>query len=575
MKRLVLQKLVIISQKNEDAKIINFNEKLTIVTGDNPTGTTINRTGKSLVMKSIYYSLGAKLKKYTTNWKSLQIATIVNFSFDGKDYELYRNNECFILTQAKGTMFFKSVSDLRLFFIELFNFKIRLPNNKNTSSISYAYPGGMFMPFYIDQDRGWSGTWDSFSDIIGGDWKKEIFLYHIGIRTPQYYDLLDEKMKIDIEQKENKSQENTLKIIYKNHIEKYQQYLDINVNIEEFSKEIGELTQELNVQLNKKNAIKQEIVRCFNDIREAEELYIVAEKTYNELLKDADYVENNLSDDVIACPICGTVHQNSIQNHFEMYSEIQECEDVMHSYFEEKNKLESKVQKQTAKLNELEEYINNINKILTRKREAITFQEIIIAEGSKSILKDLKEELALLEEKILKCEKRLKEIRSEQTTISKAGGPIKDLYIQNLMHNLLQLNVIDIDNKELKDIKLSFNSGGNDLPCAIMAQVYALFTVANKYSISVCSPIVLDAIFQQEPAQEKIDKIWQFAIMDQPIDSQLILSTTELHGDVPEGTIIRLTKEKNALNTTDYEAEREKIIDYKDKLLKMLKEESN
>lgn len=73
MKRLILKKLVIISSKNEEARIIEFDDDLTIITGDNPNGKTINRTGKSLVMKAIYYSLGAKIKKYTTNWESLQI----------------------------------------------------------------------------------------------------------------------------------------------------------------------------------------------------------------------------------------------------------------------------------------------------------------------------------------------------------------------------------------------------------------------------------------------------------------------------------------------------------------------
>lgn len=54
MKRLILKKLLIISQKNEEAKKIEFDDNLTIITGDNPNGRTINRTGKSLAMKAIY-----------------------------------------------------------------------------------------------------------------------------------------------------------------------------------------------------------------------------------------------------------------------------------------------------------------------------------------------------------------------------------------------------------------------------------------------------------------------------------------------------------------------------------------
>ena len=40
MKRLILKKLVIISQKNEEARTIEFDDRLTVITGDNPSGET-------------------------------------------------------------------------------------------------------------------------------------------------------------------------------------------------------------------------------------------------------------------------------------------------------------------------------------------------------------------------------------------------------------------------------------------------------------------------------------------------------------------------------------------------------
>ena len=179
MKRLILKKLVIISQKNEEARVIEFDDKLTVITGDNPNGKTINRTGKSLVMKSIYYSLGAKLKKYTTNWNSLQISTIVTFVYGGIIYELYRDRNAFILKNGEDIKFFSSITELRKFYVEFYDFFLKMPIKKDDENSVYAYPGAIFMPFYIDQDRGWSGSWDSFSDVFTGKWKQEILLYWI------------------------------------------------------------------------------------------------------------------------------------------------------------------------------------------------------------------------------------------------------------------------------------------------------------------------------------------------------------------------------------------------------------
>lgn len=567
MKKLVLKKLIIISHKTQEAKIINFDEKLTVLTGDNPKGTTINRTGKSLVMKSIYYSLGAELKKYTSNWNNMKISTLMIFNYEKNSYELYRNKDRFVLKINDTITKFNSISDLRQYYVEFFNFKIKLPIKNNDKNAVYAYPGAIFMPFYIDQDKGWSGSWDSFNDIFSGKWKNEILLYHMGIRTPKYYDLLDEKVDLELKQKENKSKENTVEAIIENHITKYSDFLDINIDLNMFEEEIANLTEEISIQLEKRNLIKEEIVDSFNKIKEFDELYEVAQKVYNEMLLDTDYVENNIQDETIICPICGTPHENNIQNRFNMYTEIEECEETINSYFEERSKLEKRIHKKTNELKQLEDYIDKINSILDKKRDTITFRDVIVAEGSKSILEDMKIDLSNIQNSIMATGKRLKEITKEQTKITKEGKHINDLYLENLKSNLELLDVSDIDDRDLKKFKASFNSGGNDLPCAILAQIYTLYYIASKYSHTILLPIVLDAIFQQEPAKDKINNIWEFIISNQPEDSQLIISTTEMHGHKVNGKIITLLNERGLLNQEDYKKEFHTINWYKNLLL--------
>ena len=219
----------------------------------------------------------------------------------------------------------------------------------------------------------------------------------------------------------------------------------------------------------------------------------------------------------------------------------------------------------------LDDYIKRINEILNRKREKITFKEVIIAEGSKSILDDMQNERDKLNNRYLFIEDRIQSITNEQTTISRQGSFIIKDYLQKLSIALSALNVTDMDSKELDKFKSSFDSGGNDLPCAILAQVYSLYSIASNHSKSVCAPIVLDAIFQQEPAEEKINKIWDYVISQQPQNSQLILSTTDIHNREFNGKIIRLTEEKGLLRTQDYSLEKDKINWYKESILTEMK----
>lgn len=566
-----MKKLTIVSLREETARTIEFSDKLNVITGDDTDGEAINRTGKSVVMKSIYYALGAKLKKYTTNWNKLQIVTIISFAYEDKSYVLYRNKDSFILKCNDEIKFFKTVSDLGKFYVEFFDFYIKLPASKYAENTVYAYPGAIFMPFYIDQDEGWSGTWDSFRDVFSAKWKEEILLYHMGVRTKEYYALLEEKIDLNTEKNENKRELKTYDTVIKSHTQKYNQYLDISLDIEEFQEDIIYLTEELNKQLKEKNAIKEELISCFDEMKEIEELYNVAEHVYNELTADVDFIENELKAEDIVCPICGTKHKNSIENKFHLYNDIEECKKVMNEYFEQKASIEEKIRKQSEKLKELTGYIDEIRKILERKREEVTFKEVVIAEGSKSILEDMRSERRKLKNRYDFVSERLNSITKEQSAITRKGKHITDDYLQRLGVALQMLNVTDIDANDLKKFKASFSSGGNDLPCAIIAQIYTLYGMACKHSKTVCSPIVLDAIFQQEPSKEKMDRIWDYVINSQPENSQLIISTTEIGDRECEGKIIRLKEERGLLTSADYNMILEELEEYNQLLLEELK----
>lgn len=551
MKKLILQKLTIISQSEKKAKIIEFDPQFTVITSESENGKSFNRTGKSFVMKSIYHAMGASLKQYTTNWDYMNICTIIEFLLDDVHYTLFRNNDKFILKERDNLLKkFDSVSELKDFYVEFFNFNMKLSQNNNQTT--YLYPGAIFMPFYIDQDKGWTGEWGSFSDIFKGTWKREILLFHIGVKPNDYYDLIDEQAEIQARNQKNKNKQNLLKEFYDDQFERSSDCLDVNVKIDDFADEITRLTDELNYHLDKKNEIRAEIISCFNKITEMELLYEAAKNNLNELVEDIEFINSNISEERITCPTCGTIHENSISNRFMMFHEAEQCNKVIDMYYNKRKIIERRIDKKEEELKSLTNYIDRVNEILEKQRNNVSFQDVIRHEGAKTILLDIKTDISNLRNHILKDEGRLKEIRSEKTRITKNGTDILEQYYSQLKNNLLLLDVNDIDGKTVNKFHVALKCGGNDTPCAIIAQVYALFNIARKYSKSAICPIVLDAIFQQEPAKLKIQKIWSFIIDKQPIDSQLIISTTIMHGKRLSGKTIPLLEERKLLNSSDY-----------------------
>lgn len=558
MKRLIIKKLTIVSQAENKAKIIEFDPKLTIIKSEDDNGGSLNRTGKSLVMKSIYYAMGASLKQYTTNWNQMNICTIIEFQLDSVIYVLYRNNDRFILMNGDELVKkFESVSELKEYYADFFNFNIKL-TQKNNQTI-HLYPGAVFMPFYIDQDKGWTGEWDSFSDVFQGNWKKEILLFHLGAKPNEYYELIEEQAEIQNKNQEDKIKHRLFQEFYDEQLKRSSEYLDINVRVDDFADEITNLTNELNCQLEKKNKIKAELVSCFNRITEIDNLYEIAKRNLCELVEDIDFINAEVSDEQIICPTCGTIHENSISNRFMMFNDVEQCNRIIDSYFNESKSIEKRIDDKEKELLTLSDYIDRINDILNRKRDKVSFKDVIKYEGAKNVLFDIKIDIDNLNDAILKAEGRLKKIKNEKTKITKQGNDIVSQYHSKLKSNLLLLDVNDIDPNSINKFQASLKCGGNDTPCAILAQIYALYDVAYKHSNSLISPIVLDAVFQQEPAKLKIQKIWDFIMDNQPDNSQLIVSVTEMHGKTTSGKVISLLEERRLLNDLDY-IESEKML---------------
>ena len=80
---------------------------------------------------------------------------------------------------------------------DIFDFSVYLPN-KDTGKVEMAPPAFTFMPYYIDQDKGWSGLYDSFASITqykSADRIKSLY-YHLNIYTKGTVELMAEKDRL-------------------------------------------------------------------------------------------------------------------------------------------------------------------------------------------------------------------------------------------------------------------------------------------------------------------------------------------------------------------------------------------
>ena len=95
MKSLLLKSMLLVSHAERKALKVTFDPTITMIQGDND-------TGKSSVIKTLFWTFGAEPPKLHRSWKNADIASLVSFTLDSKEYSIYRHRRSFSFFPMMG-----------------------------------------------------------------------------------------------------------------------------------------------------------------------------------------------------------------------------------------------------------------------------------------------------------------------------------------------------------------------------------------------------------------------------------------------------------------------------------------
>ena len=537
------------------AKTVDFDENITIITSEDDEGKSINHTGKSLLMKSIYYAFGAKLAKYTKNWKILDIVTLVRFTYNDNEYSLFRYGDSFILGSNKDVKVFLSVHELKEFYKTFFDFRLELTlsQEKDNPKLHAPYPSAYFLPFYIDQDMGWSGNWKSFSEVSMYDkYLLNIMKYYTGMTDNEYYiQLLNQnksRQKIFMYEQELKKCHAT--------IEQGKKYfgniLDINVDISEFEKELRNLTTELNTIQKEKNNLKQKLLKLENKKIEITERKNNISSILSDMEKDKKYADKHLTDDKIICPVCGTIHKNSISNRYAFEMDIVMCIEELKSCNKTIVKINNQIIETKQQIDEFVTSEKPLQQLLSSKRNDIELRDVLISNGVNALLVKAREDTLAINEEIEKLNKILDDIQTKLDSYKEYAEMITREFNTRINIYINSLSITDVTLAEEKKIGYSIKADGSDLPKVVLAYTLAYYDLIRKNNDAIIFPLVIDTMLQQEQSTESIKSIFDTLLNKTPKDSQIIMATTNTHNIEFSGKKHKFLIKRGLLNEKDY-----------------------
>jgi hypothetical protein len=557
MKQFKLKEMTLLSLKERRSRKVTFSPTRTVIIGT-------NETGKSCLIKSIYYTFGAEPHKMHPDWLDAQPISVIRFSVDDEDYVIFRQEKTFALFDNNDDMIGKyiRVSDIGAKLAELFDFKLELRDHQK--KVVTPPPAYLFLPFYMDQDVSWQRNWDSFKSLYLPKARLDIINYHTGIRPNQYYQTKNElgilNEGIAVADKEIKLIRGML-----NNVKEKLTISDFTVDLEAFQVEITALLAECQILRIDQEDYKTKLSKQFNHKINLDAQLLIVRKTLAETQKDYSYALNKV-EDIVPCPTCGAEYENSFAERFGMAQDEQRCYDLILELEEELVTIEADITKLNSKFVESSKTLLEIENQLERKQGEVKLKDLIESEGKKEVQNLFRQEIAAyskeLEERIKLREQLETDLKSLED--KKRGDKIKNLYRGYMKQFLNEVNLPNVRQKSYEKIDSHLSESGSKTPREFMAYYYAILTVMTQYASATFCPLVIDSPNQQAQDKDNLPTLLNFIINRQPKDSQLIMSIEGDHGIDYKADIIQLQEKNHLLQEDGYDDDFESIKPYLD-----------
>lgn len=549
MKRLVFEEIQVLSYRERKAIKVQFNPKRTIIKGS-------NQVGKSSLIKSIYYTLGANPSIINDNWLKAEPITYLKFKVDNTRLSILRYNKTvFVLIDENGIAQAHNFKSLSAYLNEIFDFNLIINNRKGEPET--PPPTYLFLPFYIDQDKGWNDNWNSFANLSQfSSWKKPLLDYHSGIKGNSYYKTKSEFDSIKTELEETKNEIGTLNKILKSIKAKLKDE-DFNINIDDFSKEVSELLSECEILKVEQNKLKYKLTELYNQKSIILSRVSIVETSINESKLDYKYALNYIENE-IDCPMCGAHYENNFSERFSIAEDEENLDELLKELKKELLNINEEIHKFNKSFIERKIDFEKIQELLNEKKADIKLIDLIENEGKKRVNEIFIEEKNEIYTKIGIATSRFSSLELELKRINKDGEvkkqTIMNLYRSKLKSNLknLNINTEKISKGIFERMDSPIKEQGSSLPRALLAYYFSFLHIMNKYSTSTFCPIVIDSPNQQEQDKDNLKAIMNFISTNQPDNSQLILSLVEDIETTFDKDTLYLENEKYSLLKADF-----------------------
>ena len=486
---------------------------------------------------------------------------MVEFDVDDVPFRLLRSSNIFALFDYGGTKLWSVsgiTSNLAPQLAEILGIELRMQSREGESVI--PPPAYFFSPFYVDQDVGWQRNWSSFASMQQFEgYRQSLALFHAGVRPNEYYAAQAAKIAADRAKAELSKERDALDRAAKR-LQVGRKVLAFDLKPEEFGDRINEFTKRASGLREKQDEVKVRLAALHSTRAMLVEQTSIASASLAEL--DADFAFLRKSPDAeIACPTCGTLHNNDFTNKFSLIADVDACRSFLLESRQDLARIEQEIAVENQRFTSFDQDIDAINAILNETKGDLRLRDVLESESERLVDNAFANERREIDRAVGERDGEAEAASAVMKSYSdrKREKRIKEFFGEKLHRFALHLQVPTLPDSFFKSLYANPPETGSDQPRALLAYYYAFAHTVREYSSALSAPMIIDSPVQQDQDPANAERIMQFAVDNVPEGMQLILGSVRLHRASYGGRRIELVDKRRLLRAEEFEALNQEI----------------
>lgn len=375
---MTIKSLLIVDYENEKANKFVFSDSANLIVS------STNGEGKSSLVKSIYYALGANLKSFPKGWNADNFIFQLEVFIDGNEFLIKRHNKVISVLDNNEVKLFENFAEYYLWFQEKLKMRLELVN-KSSDKASLASVEALFSPMYIDQDKAWDGklfkdSFESLGRYKSNDFPKNVFDYYLGISDSQIVDKESKKNEYLRQLELVNGRINQVQSVYKT-------YRTKNKITETVPKDFKDLQKELDFYITETDKFSIKITDKTGELSKEKINLDILNQDLEELKKLSSKIKERFSEIRHECVYCHSIltRQQSLTR-LELEDNELAIKSRIDSISQQIMKSKRIVQEKEEAIKHLQEQFNQYHERLTELRQLSDIDEYV----NQNVLSELK-----------------------------------------------------------------------------------------------------------------------------------------------------------------------------------------